>query len=181
MHGGFLVGVEIIRQTAHTNLAMMDKHQRIDVNDLHKNLSHASEVAIRNTATMFGWILKNTLKPCEDCAIAKAKQKNIKGNVTKGSNIKGERFSIDISSIQERSFGGAKYWNLVVDEATNMKWSLFLKQKSDLGEKMQELLLRVMNQDQVKVQNIRCDNAGENHSFEQLCKRTPSLSHIRFE
>ena len=89
-HGGFLVGVEIARQTSNTNLAMMDKHQRIDVNELHKSLSHASEVAIRNTATMFGWILKNTFKPCEDCAIAKAKQKNIKGNVTKGSTIKGE-------------------------------------------------------------------------------------------
>ena len=41
------------------------------------------------------------------------------------SSIAGERMYIDISSIQQISFGGAQYWLLIVDEATKMKWSYF--------------------------------------------------------
>jgi hypothetical protein len=65
-------------------------------------------------------ILKNTVKmyasgvieTCEECAIAKAQQKNVNKNWLGSS----ERLYIDISSIKERSFGGAELCALIVNE-----------------------------------------------------------------
>ena len=42
---------------------------------------------------------------------------------------------IDTTSSKYVSAGGSKYWLLAVDEATHMKFSMFLKQKSDMKEK----------------------------------------------
>jgi len=47
----------------------------------------------------------------------------------------GFRFYIDIELSKFTIAGGSKYWFLAVDEATHMKFSLFLKQKSDVKEK----------------------------------------------
>ena len=49
----------------------------------------------------------------------------------KRSKIPGERLCFDVSSVKARSFGGAKFWLLVMDDATGYSWSYFLKQKSD--------------------------------------------------
>jgi hypothetical protein len=35
------------------------------------------------------------------------------------SNFSGERLYVDIISIKERSFGEAKFWNLIVDDYTD--------------------------------------------------------------
>ena len=181
VHGGYLIGINIIPRTTATNLAMFDKHKKIDVNYLHRQLGHAGEALIRSTAKVFNWSLKNTFHKCEDCATAKARQKNIGHSASNKSKTIGERLCIDISSVKERSFGGSKFWNLVVDEASDMKWSLFLKQKSDLGQRMISLLLEIHNKDKITIKNIRCDNAGENRSLQQLCAENPALSHINFE
>jgi hypothetical protein len=38
------------------------------------------------------------------------------------SNVLGERLYIEISSIKEGSFGGAKFWALIVDECIEYCW-----------------------------------------------------------
>ena len=73
----------------------------------------------------------------------------------------GERVYVDISSIKERSFGGAKFWALVVDDYSDFCWSFFLKNKSDLKVKMVNLLTDLKIAD-VNVKIIRCDDADEN-------------------
>ena len=60
VHGGYLIGINIIPRTTATNLAMFDKHKKIDVNSLHRQLGHAGEALIRSTAKVFNWSLKNT-------------------------------------------------------------------------------------------------------------------------
>ena len=80
---------------------------------------------------------------------------------------------IDITSCA----GGSKYWCLAVDEATHMKFSMFLKQKSDMKEKLIPFLKELQHTYGVKVKHIRCDNAGENHALEDLCiEKTWELS-----
>jgi hypothetical protein len=49
------------------------------------------------------------------------------------ATIKGERFAIDISSIQHNIYGGAKLWLLVQDEYTNYCWSYFQSATSKLS------------------------------------------------
>ena len=56
-----------------------------------------------------------------------------------------------------------------MDEATHMKFSLFLKQKSDVKEKFIPLLKELRDTYGKCVKHIRCDNAGENQALEKEC------------
>ena len=67
------------------------------------------------------------------------------------------------------SAGGSKYGFLAVDEATHMKFSLFLKQKSEVKEKFIPLLKELRDTYGRRVKYIRCDNAGENQALEREC------------
>jgi hypothetical protein len=53
---------------------------------------------------------------CEQCAIAKARKKNVNKNWLGSSNLPGKHLYVDIISIKERSIGGAKFWALIVDD-----------------------------------------------------------------
>jgi hypothetical protein len=57
---------------------------------------------------MFGLKSSKKFEACEQCAIAKAQQKNVNKNWLGSSNVPGEHLYIDVSSIKERTFGGAK-------------------------------------------------------------------------
>ena len=67
-----------------------------------------------------------------------------KKNVPKGPKEKstkpGHRVYIDLTSSKYISAGGSKYWLLEVDEATHMKFSMFLKQKSEVREVLSHFL-----------------------------------------
>jgi hypothetical protein len=67
-----------------------------------------------------------------------------------------------------------------VDDATNLTWSFFLKQKSDTAETAYTLLKHLSSHG-VSIKYIRCDNAGENVSLENLLKKDPNLNTISFE
>jgi hypothetical protein len=62
----------------------------------------------------------------QECLMGKAKRKSLKKESNSHSEKGGERFGFDISYLQNSSFGGSKFWLLVVDEATSMVWSYFL-------------------------------------------------------
>jgi transposase InsO family protein len=83
-----------------------------------------------------------------------------------GSSVPGERLYVDVSSIQGVSFGGAKFWALVVDDFLGYCWSYFLRAKSELKESILDLVKELKN-----VKFLRLDNAGENFALEKLCKR----------
>jgi hypothetical protein len=48
----------------------------------------------------------------------------------------GGRINIDISSVQNTSYGGANFWLLIQDDFTSYLWSYFIKAKSDLPDTM---------------------------------------------
>ena len=143
----------------------------VDVNKFHALLGHVSEEKTRAVAKYYGVKLAGKFNPCSACAEAKARQKNVPKNIAddRRCNIVGERLHMDISSIKAKSFGGAKYWLLVLDEATGYAFSFFLKRKSDTGS----TILKLVQDLQMKgkhVKKIRCDGAGENKATEQLLK-----------
>jgi len=48
----------------------------------------------------------------------------------------GERLFMDISSVQEKSFGGSKYWLLAINYAMDFCFSKFLKTKDQTSNAM---------------------------------------------
>jgi hypothetical protein len=87
-----------------------------DINYLHKLFGHCGQEIINNTVKMYGFKSSGNFDTCEKCSIAKAWQKNVNKNWLGSCNLPGERLYVDISSIKERSFGGAKFWALIVDD-----------------------------------------------------------------
>jgi Txe/YoeB family toxin of Txe-Axe toxin-antitoxin module len=94
-------------------------------------------------------------------------------NCLGSSNFPGESFYVDISLIKERSFDGAKFWALIVDDYPYYCWSFILKNKSDLKVKINTLLndLKIANWN---VRFNRCDDSGENIKIKMILK----LNHL---
>jgi len=89
------------------------------------------------------------------------RQKNVPKGPKEKSTKPGYRMYIDLTSSKYTSSGGSKYWCLAVDEATHMKCSIFLKQKSEMKEKLVPFLKELQHTYGAKVEHIRCDNVGE--------------------
>ena len=100
-----------------------------DVNLFHQLLGHFGDVKTTEIAKYYGIKLSGKFKPCPDCVKGKAKQANVPKGIPdeKRSQIPGEYFFLDISSVKTRSFDGSKFWLLLVDDATGFKFSYFLK------------------------------------------------------
>ena len=130
---GYVVGTKIIPNNEHTELAtptILDTNP-VDVNEFHELLGHPSESKMRFIAKYYGVKLTGKFKVCTHCAEAKARQANIPKDVPEENKteVPGERLHMDISSIKARSFGGAKYWLLVLDEATGFIFSFFYTER----------------------------------------------------
>jgi hypothetical protein len=136
-------------------------------------MGHIHRDTLNKTAAYYGVKLRGKLEPCYECSMAKIRQPNVGKDAKHKSTVPGERLFVDISSVKGTSFGGAKFWVLVVDNFTDKCWSFFVKQRSQLPEQV-VLLIKKLRSDQrytithvVKI--IRCDDAGENKVLETLC------------
>jgi transposase InsO family protein len=122
------------------------------------------------TGKSFGYDVVGNYMTCEACSVAKARRKNINKD-WKGSSITpGERLYVDISSIKGESYGGSKFWALVVDDYSGYCWSYFLKQKSDLKTTLIGLIDELKHLDKT-VKFLRLDDAGEKFALEKACKQ----------
>jgi hypothetical protein len=114
--------------------------KKVDINEFHKMLGRCRLDRLENTGKIHDFRLSGTFETCEVCAIAKARQKNLNKDWKGGSEVPGERLYFDISSIKDTSYGGSKFWALIVDNYTDYCWSIFLKNKSVLKKQMLTLL-----------------------------------------
>jgi hypothetical protein len=155
--------------------------EKMDVNELHRLLGHPGERKTRATGTGDSLNLELTGKfeTCEDCVKGKAKQKNIEKFAEKKSTKPFEKIYVDISTITATSVGGKKNWVLIVDEFTNMKWSLFIKNKSDFPSEMLNFIKKISSQG-FNVETIRLDNSGENTKFQELMVKN-NFGGVQFE
>jgi transposase InsO family protein len=94
------------------------------------------------------------------------------------SNLPGERLCVDISSMKERSFGGAKFWTLILDDYTDYCWSFVMENKSDIKARIKTLLTDFKIANRI-VKFIRFDDADENMTM----KNDPEIKTfgIKFE
>jgi hypothetical protein len=143
--------------------------KEIDVNKFHEMIGHCFVDHLKKTANINGLKLKEEFKVCEDCAVAKSRQRNINKDWKGGSQVPGERVYLDISSIKGESYGGSCFWDLVVDDNTDYCWSLFLKAKNDLKGKFLTLLtdLKIAGLD---VKFIQRNDSEENKALFDECR-----------
>jgi len=142
---------------------------RLMIEELHGMLGHALMKTCRDTVKYYGWIITGPDYVCDSCAKGKAKQKNISKEVTR-ERIIGRKMSIDISSIQTKSYGGSKFWLLMMDDASDYCWSGFLKTKSELVDRVINKIRDLRAKGIADVKIIRCDNAGENIKLKEKCE-----------
>jgi hypothetical protein len=69
----------------------------------------------------------------------------------KRSETTGKHLFIDFSSSKAESFGGSKYWLIVIDDASDKCWSAFLNKKSDVPKHIISLVKQLREQYQYTV------------------------------
>ena len=77
-----------------------------------------------------------------NCAVAKARQKNVPKKRLERSET---RFFIDISSPKTKGFEGYRNWLLCVDDCTDMPFSFFISEKSQLEEVLEPFFVDLKN------------------------------------
>ena len=75
---------------------------------------------------------------------------------------------LDISKVKKKSFGGKNFWLLIVDDYLDMNWSFFLRHKSETARVVLKFIKKLMNEEGINVEIIRCDNAGENYKLKEV-------------
>jgi hypothetical protein len=81
--------------------------KEIDVNKFHKMIGRCSVDRLKKIANIQGLKLKGEFKVCEDCSLAKLRQRKGSKDWKGGSQVPGERVYLDINSIKGESYGGS--------------------------------------------------------------------------
>lgn len=112
---------------------------------------------------------------CEPCQLSKAHRLKFNKNNSKESRWKpGEFIHTDICGpFSEMSIGGARYYLLFLDEATDYRTIYFIKHKSDVLEKLKEFNERTKNKFGYNIKTLRADNGREyaNQQVEHYLKK----------
>jgi hypothetical protein len=90
-----------------------DHNKIFDASMFHEVMGHCGMDKLQKTVNIHDFKGKSGI--CEDCAVAKARQKNVNKEWKGSSKIPGERIYLEISSVRDVSFGSAKFWVLIVD------------------------------------------------------------------
>jgi hypothetical protein len=98
--GIIMIGNEFsVAYLAQSNLSLFNA---IDINKFHEMIGHCGTDRLKKTATIHSLKLKGELKVCEDCAVAKARQKHVNHNWKERRQAPGERVYLDTSSIRDK-------------------------------------------------------------------------------
>ena len=103
------------------------KKQKIGVKKLRKLLRHPNHKTVLKTANYYAIETTGKQQKCESCLKGKMKTSIIPKVNNSKTIIPGKCFYFDISSTKEKRYGGSQYWVLIVNEASRMKWSHFIK------------------------------------------------------
>jgi hypothetical protein len=164
---GTVSGIKMVSlgsPTAYASQNKTDSSKSINVNKFHKMIGNYGVDCTKETDQVHGLKLKGDFKVCEDCVVAKARQKNLNKDWKGGSQAPEERVYLDICSIGDESYGGSCFWVLLVDDCTDYCWSIFLKHKSDLMGKVMTLSTDLKKAG-IHIKNIICDDSGENKAL----------------
>ena len=159
---------------------------QLTVQKAHEFLGHPDEAKTRLAAKLLNWnLVRGGLKPCEACAAAKAKQKNVvKESTHVPASKAGERLFLDIATVKKPADGtvtnSKRNWRIIVDERTQMKFSEFFVTKNGMIEPTC-VQINQWHQNGMIVRYLRCDNAGENKKLEERINGANWKLNIQFE
>ena len=152
--------------------AAMEAGKSITATKLHLMTGHTGEHHLKPTANYMKLKLIGRLPPCEACAKAKMRQRNVqKKKIKKIPTKLGYRVFIDISSFKQVRRGGNKHWLIMVDEFSDYTHSFFLKKKSDQIKRLPMWIKGIAKKHRIEIKRIRLDNSGENKSLQKECDK----------
>ena len=102
----------------------------MNVNDLYYALGHAHETIIRATARLVRIKVTGTMDYCAGCAAGKAVRAAVPKTTSLRTTRPLERLFGDLTGPFPASTGGVRYCFVLVDDFSNMGWTLLLKDKS---------------------------------------------------
>jgi hypothetical protein len=165
---GFLMSGYINRNVVETAATNDPTKTKLSVMAAHERLGHINEPETRKITKALGWELKQgDMGVCESCTVAKAKQKNvIKDSEHLPATKPNERIFLDIATIKKPSnkdylIATNNVWRIMVDEATQLKFSDFFPSKNAMVEPTCAKLNK-WRQAGMSVSYMRLDGAGEN-------------------
>ena len=118
-HDGWVAGVEFLQETHKERAQSATALCKKSINFLHVELKHPSKTITHFTTKALGIHITSKFKPCEDCALGKAKQCTISKTVVTCLTVLGERLFFDIISPSTHTFVGKQHWLLVTDDSSN--------------------------------------------------------------
>ena len=150
----------------------MEPGKTISMSKFHEMTGHTGEHLLEPTANYMKLKLIGRLPPCETCAKAKIRQRNIpKKKMKKLPTRPGYRVFMDICSFKQVSRGGNRHWLVVVDEFSDYTHSIFLKRKSDQIQMMLIWIRSLSKKHNIEIKRLRLDNSGENRSLQKECDK----------
>ena len=163
-----------------------DKRPTMNIREAHCKFGHAGEDATRKAAEACGYrIVRGSMAPCEACAKAKAKQKNLtKDSDHEPSTESNGRIYMDQMTLrapkEATTVVTKPNWLMMVDEKTKMKFSTFHQTKSGFHDSTCAKM-NLWKQNNMAVKTIRCDNAKENKDFESKVNGKHWKLNVNFE
>ena len=152
--------------------AAMEPGKTIFISKFHQITGHTGEHLLKPTANYMKLRPIGRLPPCEVCAKAKIRQRNIpKKKMKKLPTRPGYRVFMDICSFKQVSRGGNRHWLIVVDEFSDCTHSFFLKRKNDQTQTMLIWIRSLSKKHNIEIRRIRLDNSGENRSLQKECDK----------
>ena len=167
----WLMGIKVERVIDHAH-SVVEPGKSILTKKFHQITGHTGEYLLKPTAKYMKLNLIGKLPPCETCAKAKIRQRNIpKKKLKQLPTRPGYRIFIDISSFKHTSRGGNRHWLIVVDEFSDCVHSFFLNKKSDQIKILPMWIKGMAKKHRIEIKRIRLDNSGENKSLQKECDK----------
>ena len=167
----WLMGIKVQRVIDHAHSAVEPGKSSL-TKRFHQITGHTGEYLLKPTAKYMKLNLIGKLPPCETCAKAKIRQRNIpKKKLKQLPTRPGYRIFIDISSFKHTSRGGNRHWLIVVDEFSDCVHSFFLNKKSDQIKILPMWIKGIAKKHRIEIKRIRLDNSGENKSLQKECDK----------
>ncbi|GJR10141.1 retrovirus-related pol polyprotein from transposon TNT 1-94 [Tanacetum coccineum] len=139
----------------------------------HKRLAHLNfktinKLAKQNLVIGLPSLVYSKDKPCSSCEKGKHHRASFKTKQTSSIKKCLHLLHMDLfGPVTPRSINHEKYTLVIVDEYSRYTWVYFLKKKSQAPETIMSFIKRVENQNDIKVKQLRTDNAEQNSVAER--------------
>lgn len=139
----------------------------------HKALGHQNLRYVKSILSHCNIEIKQTDFLCESCIQGKHCREPFTANESRASDL-GELLHVDLCGpMEEPSLNNSHYMLLLKDDLSNYRFVYFIKNKSDVYDKLKEFLIYFETQTGKKVKVVRSDNGTEflNFSVKNLFKK----------